>query len=65
MADYRLYILDAQGRITRAIELQRETDAEAVREASSLDHLHGMELWQLKRHVRTFNTPKRDGDALS
>lgn len=55
MADYRIYFLDPEGRIVRALELQRETDAEAVREASSLDHLHGMELWQLDRHVRTFS----------
>ena len=54
MADYRLYLLDPEGHVARSIELQRETDAEALREVSSLAYTYGMELWQLDRRVCTF-----------
>ena len=60
MADYRLYLLDPEGRISRSIELQRETDAEALREAASHAHTHGMELWQRDRRVRTFKPPSSE-----
>lgn len=54
MADYRLYLLNGQGRISRALPLACETDDQAVDEVHTYPHDHGMELWQLDRFVRKF-----------
>ncbi len=62
MADYRIYFLDPDGHVARSIELQLETDDDALKAASGHSHAYGMELWQLGRHVRTFKpVPPEDG----
>ena len=54
MADYRLYLLDADGHVARSIELRFETDEQALNATSGYPHPYGTELWQLGRRVRTF-----------
>ncbi len=54
MADYRLYLLNRQGRISRALPLVCESDDHAVEEVFAYPHNDGMELWQLDRLVRKF-----------
>ena len=54
MADYRLYLLNRQGRISRALPLVCETDDHAVDQVYAYPHTDGMELWQLDRLVRKF-----------
>ena len=61
MADYRLYFLDPDGHVARSIELQLETDDDALREVSGHPHAYGMELWQLGRCVRTFRPSSSEG----
>ena len=61
MADYRLYLLDPDGHVARSIELQLETDEQALDAASGHQHAHGMELWQLGRRIRTFKPPAAEG----
>ena len=61
MADYRLYILDPKGHVLRSVEMQFPNDGEALDAASDHANLHGMELWQLGRHVHTFRpAPSED-----
>jgi hypothetical protein len=60
MYDYRLYQLDAKGRIKGAIELQAEDDEKAVAQVAALPVDGDVELWSRDRIVRAF--PK-DGSA--
>jgi hypothetical protein len=57
--DYRLYMLDHRGKITRAIDMRAATDSDAVRRALEADNHHGMELWQGGRQVRVFSPEGR------
>jgi hypothetical protein len=52
--DYRLYMLDARGGITRALEMRAQSDEAAVTRALESDHPFGMELWEGGRLVRAF-----------
>jgi hypothetical protein len=65
MADYRLYILDANDHIGRAIELAAEDDSEAI--ALARDRLDGeaAELWNLGRKVRRFRAEATIGSRHS
>jgi hypothetical protein len=54
MADYRLYLLDRQGRISRAVPLDCETDDQAVDQVHAFPHDQGKELWQRDRLVDRF-----------
>jgi len=54
MGDYRLYFLDAQGPIHRAVELQCDDDEDAVRRSAGHADGRAMELWQRARVVRRF-----------
>jgi hypothetical protein len=51
MADYRLYFMDEQGHIRRALEFVCDDDAEAIQRAEQ--HVDGLdlELWQRDRVV--------------
>jgi len=60
MPDYRLYFLDETGHIRHAIELDCETDADAIALVDRHRDGRAMELWHLARQVRTFNA-RRDG----
>jgi hypothetical protein len=51
MAYYRLYYLDSAARILRVEEIETDSDDEAMRHAASLDHPHGIEVWQQRRKV--------------
>lgn len=56
MADYRLYLLDAEGRIRSRLELlDIATDADAIREAEAQREGQGAELWERGRIVRRFS----------
>ena len=61
MADYRLYYLDKDGRVSKAVEC--ETDERAIDEASGHSAAHGMELWSLDRRVRVFKGESPSGRA--
>lgn len=54
MPDYRLYFLDPDGKISRALELRCRDDDDAIQRAET--HIDGraMELWSLKRRVKEF-----------
>lgn len=54
VADYRLYFLGIDDRISKAVELDCPDDQAAV--AAVAEHADGraMELWQLGRKVRMF-----------
>jgi hypothetical protein len=48
LAYYRAYVLDEDGRIRRAIELDCADDATALEEARQYADGHDVELWQLR-----------------
>jgi hypothetical protein len=58
MADYRVYVIGADGHIFKAVGLVCADDAEAIEEAKRLGVDHDVELWQLDRKVATFDRPK-------
>jgi hypothetical protein len=58
MADYRVYLIGADGHIFKAVSLVCADDAEAIEEAKPLAIDHDFELWQLDRKIATFNEPK-------
>jgi hypothetical protein len=51
MADYRLYLLNSEGHITRATDLSAETDAEALVRARAMAKDRPIELWEGARCV--------------
>jgi hypothetical protein len=55
MPDYRLYFLDADGRIAHALELECRDDDSAIQLAETHVDGRAMELWSLKRRVRSFS----------
>ena len=55
MTDYRLYLLDIEGHIRRAVDLECEDDGEAVETARRQVKDAPMELWQGARVVRKFD----------
>ena len=55
MAEYRAYILDEDGRISRAIELVFPDDETAKKYARQLVDGHDVELWQGDRQIATFD----------
>jgi hypothetical protein len=54
MVDYRLYFLDPDGKVVHAVELQCPNDDSALQLAETHADGRPMELWSLKRRVRTF-----------
>ncbi len=54
MADYRAYIIGADGHFYSAIRLECTGDAEAMKEAEKLVDGHDVELWQGIRKVAAF-----------
>ncbi len=62
MADYRLYLLNLQGHIDRAVPLMCETDDQAVDEARAFPHAQGKELWRRDRLVRRFDASRAPTD---
>jgi len=59
MADYRLYFLDEQGHVRRALDMECRDDAQAI--AVVTEHLsdQAMELWQGSRKVHVFEPASR------
>jgi hypothetical protein len=55
MADYRVYLIGADGHIFKAVGLVCADDAEAIKEAKRLSIDHEFELWQLDRKVARLN----------
>jgi hypothetical protein len=58
MADYRVYLVDADGHFFDAVALVCADDAEAIEQAKQLVHAHDIELWKLDRKIATFNKTK-------
>jgi hypothetical protein len=54
MAEYRAYIIGADGRFQKAIDLESPDDETALQKAKQLVDGHDVELWQLGRKVATF-----------
>lgn len=54
MADYKLYFLDGQGRIRRAIDLSCEDDEHAIRTVNEQARGLPMQLWEGDRLVKEF-----------
>jgi len=48
---YRAYILDKDGRISQAIDLDCVDDEDAKKQASKLLDGHDIEVWQQKRRL--------------
>lgn len=61
MADYRAYLVGADGHIFKAVDLVCADDAEAIEKAMQLMDGHDIELWQLDRKVATFTKSRNDG----
>lgn len=51
MPDYRLYVLNADGRIMRVHETNCVDDSTALVEAEALGHSHSVEVWDRARRV--------------
>lgn len=56
MPHYRLYTLGPGNRISQAVDLECETDAEAIEKARTLHPHEPVELWQGKRLVKRIET---------
>ena len=54
MAEYRLYIFDQRGRMSREATMDCETDLDALRAAEKRRGAQRMELWRGGRLVREF-----------
>lgn len=55
MPDYRLYFLDAEGRIRSRVDLtDLEDDESAIREAEALRQARAAELWERGLIVKRF-----------
>jgi hypothetical protein len=54
MAEYRLHLLDAGGRIERTAIIEAAGDDEAIRLAAGLDDRAAMELWCGERKICRF-----------
>jgi hypothetical protein len=54
MAEYRLYIFDLRGRMSREALIHCETDQDAIRAAEKRRGDQRMELWRGGRLVREF-----------
>jgi len=55
MSEYRLYYLDRDGHIQRAVELECAGDEQAIRFAREHLDQQGLELWQRDRVVAKFS----------
>ncbi len=55
---YRLYFLNGEGRILRALPLECDDDVAAIQVADKQPHRYGLELWQAARLVRRFNADR-------
>ena len=51
MTGYRAYLLDEEGKISQRIDLESETDATALLDASEHIDRHDVEVWHLERLV--------------
>jgi hypothetical protein len=60
MPDYRLYFLDSDGHIKRAVELHCASDAEAIAAVEQHRDGRAMELWDRARVVRKFAATRAD-----
>lgn len=54
MAGYRLYFLGQDGHIAHALEIDCESDAEAIEFVEAHQDGRAKELWQERRRVRVF-----------
>lgn len=55
MASYRVYFLNGQGRIMRAVDLACDTDDEAVAQARDLASGQAVELWDRARLIGRYD----------
>jgi hypothetical protein len=55
MAEYRVYVLDKDGHISRAIELVCPDDEAAKQSARQFVDGHDIELWQRGRQIAKFD----------
>lgn len=63
MTDYRLYRLRADNSIKDVIEVNKESDEEAIKEAIRIDHAFIIEVWELARLVGRVD-PKKPFNEL-
>jgi hypothetical protein len=56
---YRLYFLDANNHIQRALDLECEDDTHAIQQARAHVHPRGKELWQGARMVMACGSADR------
>jgi len=63
MTDYRLFLKDAEGRISRRIDLACPDDNKAIARARAFDLSDGADLWVDSRRVREF--PPLQSDLAS
>lgn len=59
VAHYRVYLLDPDGHIKRAVDLDCENDRAAEAQAKQLVDHCDVELWQGGRRIALFEPPKR------
>jgi hypothetical protein len=57
VTDYRLYFLNAEGRIRHAVEIQCEDDEAATKLVQQHADGRAMELWQGARCVAKYDPP--------
>ena len=51
MREYRLYFLDKDDHVLRAVDLTCDDDGEAIAASAEHRHSHAKELWELARLV--------------
>lgn len=61
--DYRLYFLDAQGRLRARVDLECEDDGDAMRVAEARADGRAMELWRRAVLIREFPPSKASGES--
>jgi hypothetical protein len=54
MTDYRLFLKDAQGRISQRVDLECPDDTKAIAHAQAFDISHGADLWVDTHRVHEF-----------
>ncbi|MCD6075639.1 MAG: hypothetical protein K0Q70_2522 [Rhodospirillales bacterium] len=54
MTDYRLFLKDIQGRISRRVDLDCPDDKKAIAHAQAFDTTHGADLWVDSHRVYEF-----------
>ena len=63
MPEYRIYLLDHDGKIARSFELEVGDDPSALEHADAIRRADTVEIWEHTRLVARLGTPGAKGSA--